>query len=62
MRWPHDFAPKGFSGGPVYRETETGELVAVGLNIQAAQRGWTWWLVARRLTPEMVEFAQRASR
>ncbi len=62
MRWPHDFAPKGFSGGPVYRESETGELVAVGLNIQAAQRGWTWWLVARRLTPEMVRFAERASK
>ncbi|MFI4896816.1 MAG: trypsin-like peptidase domain-containing protein, partial [Phycisphaerales bacterium JB059] len=62
MRWPHDFAPKGFSGGPVYRESESGELVAIGLNIQAAQRGFRWWLVAKRLTPEMVEFAQRASR
>jgi len=62
MRWPHDFAPKGFSGGPVYRESASGELVAVGLNIQAAQRGWNWWLVARRLTPEMVRFAERASR
>lgn len=62
MRWPHDFAPKGFSGGPVYRETASGELVAVALNIQAAQRGFRWWLVARRITPDMVRFAQRTSR
>ena len=62
MRWPHDFAPKGFSGGPVYAQDDSGELVAVGLNIQAAQRGWSWWLVARRITPEMVSFAERASR
>ncbi len=62
MRWPHDFAPRGFSGGPVFAESASGELVAVGLNIQAAKRGWRWWLVARRITPEMVRFAERASR
>lgn len=62
MRWPHDFAPKGFSGGPVYRETASGELVAIGLNIQAAQRGFRWWLVARKITPDMVRYAERVAR
>lgn len=59
MRWPHDFAPHGFSGGPVYADVE-GELRVIGLNIMAIQREGKWWVVARRLTPEVVAYARGA--
>ncbi len=62
MKWPHRFAPHGFSGGPVYAEDDRGELVAVGVIIHVYYRGWTWWLVARRISDEIVEFAESRSR
>lgn len=58
MKWPYNFAPHGFSGGPVYADDERGELVAVGVIIHVYYRGWTWWLVARRISDEVVEFAE----
>jgi len=62
MKWPHKFAPHGFSGGPVFAEGEGGELIAVGVIIHVYYRGWTWWLVARRITDEIVEFAEERAR
>ncbi|MEZ6242605.1 MAG: serine protease [Phycisphaerales bacterium] len=58
MRWPYRFAPHGFSGGPLFAEDADGELVAVGVIIHVYYRGWTWWLVARRISDEMVRFAE----